>query len=79
MAMLALKAKVRTPLYASDFFETVFLPFLTTEGLPQDIEVVVVDINQARIDAWNSDKLPIYEPGTYLLSRPEKCIMLMSH
>lgn len=27
------------------------------------IKVVVVDINQARIDAWNSDKLPIYEPG----------------
>lgn len=25
--------------------------------------VVVVDINQKRIDAWNSDKLPIYEPG----------------
>ncbi len=25
--------------------------------------VVVVDINQARIDAWNSDDLPIYEPG----------------
>lgn len=28
-----------------------------------DIEVVVVDINQQRIDAWNSDHLPIYEPG----------------
>jgi len=28
-----------------------------------DIEVVVLDINQARIDAWNSEKLPIYEPG----------------
>ena len=28
-----------------------------------DITVVVVDINQARIDAWNSDALPIYEPG----------------
>lgn len=27
------------------------------------IEVVVLDINQARIDAWNSDTLPIYEPG----------------
>jgi len=25
--------------------------------------VTVVDINQARIDAWNSDVLPIYEPG----------------
>eukprot|EP00241_Pyramimonas_parkeae_P002101 CAMPEP_0114256486 /NCGR_PEP_ID=MMETSP0058-20121206/18180_1 /TAXON_ID=36894 /ORGANISM="Pyramimonas parkeae, CCMP726" /LENGTH=486 /DNA_ID=CAMNT_0001371059 /DNA_START=46 /DNA_END=1506 /DNA_ORIENTATION=+ len=30
-----------------------------------DIEVVVVDLNQARIDAWNSDELPIYEPGLF--------------
>ncbi|GAB5587137.1 hypothetical protein Unana1_02037 [Umbelopsis nana] len=28
-----------------------------------DIKVTIVDLNQARIDAWNSDKLPIYEPG----------------
>ncbi|GAB4817058.1 hypothetical protein N2152v2_004104 [Parachlorella kessleri] len=28
-----------------------------------EIEVVVVDINEARIKAWQSDKLPIYEPG----------------
>ncbi|KAK9729071.1 hypothetical protein K7432_000584 [Basidiobolus ranarum] len=28
-----------------------------------DIEVTIVDVNQTRIDAWNSDKLPIYEPG----------------
>lgn len=28
-----------------------------------EIEVVVVDINEARIKAWNSDTLPIYEPG----------------
>ncbi|MEO0510177.1 MAG: UDP-glucose 6-dehydrogenase [Verrucomicrobiota bacterium] len=28
-----------------------------------DHAVTVVDINQARIDAWNSDELPIYEPG----------------
>ena len=28
-----------------------------------DIRVEVVDLNQARIDAWNSDKLPMYEPG----------------
>ena len=26
-------------------------------------EITVVDINQARIDAWESDALPIYEPG----------------
>ena len=24
-----------------------------------------VDINPARIDAWNSEELPIYEPGLY--------------
>ena len=28
-----------------------------------EIPVHVVDLNQARIDAWNSDNLPIYEPG----------------
>lgn len=28
-----------------------------------EIEVVVVDINEARIKAWNSEDLPIYEPG----------------
>jgi UDP-glucose 6-dehydrogenase len=27
------------------------------------MQVVVVDINEARIAAWNSDSLPIYEPG----------------
>jgi UDPglucose 6-dehydrogenase len=25
--------------------------------------VTVVDINEARIDAWNSEKLPVFEPG----------------
>jgi len=29
----------------------------------KDHTITVVDINQARIDAWNSDKLPIFEPG----------------
>lgn len=28
-----------------------------------DIQVTVVDMNAARIAAWQSDKLPIYEPG----------------
>ncbi len=28
-----------------------------------DIQVHVVDINQNRIDAWNSDELPVFEPG----------------
>ena len=27
------------------------------------ISVTVVDLSQPRIDAWNSDELPIYEPG----------------
>ena len=28
-----------------------------------EIPVHVVDLNQSRIDAWNSDQLPVYEPG----------------
>lgn len=28
-----------------------------------DVKVTVVDINQSRIDAWNSESLPIFEPG----------------
>ena len=28
-----------------------------------DIQVAVVDINHDRIDAWNSENLPVYEPG----------------
>lgn len=28
-----------------------------------DIKVTIVDINPARIAAWNSSELPIYEPG----------------
>jgi UDPglucose 6-dehydrogenase len=28
-----------------------------------DVQVTVVDINEARIAAWQSDELPIYEPG----------------
>lgn len=39
------------------------------------IKVVVVDINQARIDAWNSDKLPIYEPGLEEVRYPPICAM----
>ncbi|WDE98219.1 nucleotide sugar dehydrogenase [Lentisphaera profundi] len=27
------------------------------------LNITIVDLNQARIDAWNSDSLPIYEPG----------------
>ena len=28
-----------------------------------EIEVTVADINESRINAWNSDELPIFEPG----------------
>ena len=28
-----------------------------------EIKVTIVDINETRIAKWNSDKLPIYEPG----------------
>ncbi len=28
-----------------------------------NVQVTVVDINEERIDAWNSETLPIYEPG----------------
>lgn len=28
-----------------------------------DITVTVADINEARINAWNSDELPVFEPG----------------
>lgn len=30
-----------------------------------DIRVTVVDMDAARVDAWNSDQLPIYEPGLH--------------
>lgn len=30
-----------------------------------EIQVTVVDISQSRINAWNSDDLPIYEPGLF--------------
>lgn len=28
-----------------------------------NVKVTVVDLSQKQIDAWNSDHLPIYEPG----------------
>ena len=28
-----------------------------------DVQVTVVDMNETRINQWNSKKLPIYEPG----------------
>eukprot|EP00802_Teleaulax_amphioxeia_P013195 Tamp_13244.p1 GENE.Tamp_13244~~Tamp_13244.p1 ORF type:complete len:480 (+),score=101.93 Tamp_13244:73-1440(+) len=32
-------------------------------ALKSGLHVTVVDLNKERIDAWNSDTLPIYEPG----------------
>lgn len=31
--------------------------------------ITVVDVNRDKIDAWNSDKLPIYEPGIHEIIR----------
>ena len=28
-----------------------------------DYKVTVVDISEEKINAWNSDKLPVFEPG----------------
>lgn len=30
-----------------------------------DVVVTVVDLNQQRIDAWNSDTMPIYEVSAF--------------
>ena len=30
-----------------------------------DIKVKVVDLNEQRVKEWNSESLPIYEPGLY--------------
>lgn len=39
----------------------------------RDIDVTVVDLSQSRIDAWNSDQLPIYEPGLHeMVQLPRK-------
>ena len=37
-----------------------------------DYKVTVVDINQDRIDAWNSDELPVYEPGLLGLVKAQR-------
>lgn len=36
------------------------------------IQVTIVDLNARRIEAWNSDELPIYEPGLYEVVRPSR-------
>src|SRR5262245_51009309 len=39
-------------------------------------KVTVVDINPARIAAWNSDSLPIYEPGLDVLVKKTRDVNL---
>ena len=38
-------------------------PTSAVTAYKSNVEVTVVDINEARIQAWQSDDLPIYEPG----------------
>ena len=40
------------------------------------ITVTVVDLNQKRIDAWNSEELPIYEPGSSLKVYAGDCVAI---
>ena len=35
----------------------------TQNSQNKSLQVTVVDLSQAQIDKWNSDVLPIYEPG----------------
>ncbi len=37
-----------------------------------DYNVTVVDINKERINAWNSDELPVYEPGLLELVKSQR-------
>ena len=41
-----------------------------------EIMVTVVDLNQSRIDAWNSDQLPIFEPGLDAIVQARRCVNL---
>lgn len=38
---------------------------LAAQCLDKNVTVIVSDLNQQLIDAWNSEDLPIYEPGLY--------------
>jgi hypothetical protein len=44
-----------------------FDPLLLLGTCSAKVQVTVVDINQSRIDAWNSDDLPIYEVRSHTL------------
>ena len=43
--------------------DTLLGPTSAVTAFKSDVEVTVVDINPKRINEWNSDVLPIYEPG----------------
>lgn len=40
-----------------------------------NIKVTVVDVNEARINAWNSDTLPIYEVNIPVVSSSSQCFL----
>lgn len=41
-----------------------------------EITVTVVDVNESRIKAWNSDTLPIYEVACHYLKKKTKNVAL---
>ena len=43
-----------------------------------DICVTVVDKSPGRIAEWNSDKLPVYEPGIYYTSQSLKSFLFVA-
>ncbi|KYO45903.1 hypothetical protein Y1Q_0021526 [Alligator mississippiensis] len=51
------------PCFALDLSEQPWLQSRKSAVLVLAMSVTVVDVNEARINAWNSDRLPIYEPG----------------
>ena len=44
-----------------------------------NVEVTVVDINPQRIAEWNSDELPVYEPGLLEVVQNRRGKNLSSH
>lgn len=40
-----------------------------------NIKVTVVDVNEARINAWNSDTLPIYEVNIPVVFSSSQCFL----
>ena len=42
---------------------------LAQRCMNKNVVVTVVDLNTQMIEAWNSEQLPIYEPGLYEVRR----------